>query len=80
MLRESEAPVTPRELEQKCLLRSGELAAMLEACAPQDKAVPAAGGSVAAPRQSLQKTAAQVLAAIEAFHSANPQRAGHQPR
>jgi selenocysteine-specific elongation factor len=75
MLRESEQPATATDLQRKCLMRAGEIAAVIEQLRADGRAVPAPGGAWLH-RDVIQKTAAAMLAAIQAFHSANPQRAG----
>jgi selenocysteine-specific elongation factor len=118
MLRESVVPQTAANLQPKCLMRTEELAALLESLRADGRAVPTRGcdassqkvaatppsrdvstisaglasriGDAASPsppatrasqlrwlhREVIQKTAAAVMAAIQAFHDANPQRAG----
>jgi selenocysteine-specific elongation factor len=118
MLRESTAPVTAVDLQQKCLLRTEEITALLDSLRAAGRAVPTSGcdapsqkvaatppsrdvsiisgglasgiGDAASPslsatrasqlrwlhRDIIQKTGAAAMAAIQAFHAANPQRAG----
>ena len=75
MLLESEQSATSAELQRKCLMRAGEIAAVIEQLRASGRAVPTPGGAWLH-RDVIQKTAAGMLAAIQAFHSANPQRAG----
>jgi selenocysteine-specific elongation factor len=75
MLRESALPATAADLQLKCLMRAEEMTAMLDSLHTGGRAVPAPGGGWLH-RDVIQKTATDILAAIQAFHSANPQRAG----
>ena len=75
MLRESETPATIVQLQPQCLMRSEEITAVLERLRTEGRALPAGGGGWLH-REVVQKTAAGLLAAVEAFHAANPQRAG----
>ena len=75
MLRESALPVTAAELQLKCLMRAEEMTAMLDSLRTEGIAVQAPGGGWLH-RDVIQKTATEILAAIQTFHSANPQRAG----
>ena len=75
MLRESALPVTAADLQLKCLMRTEELTAMLDSLRADGLAVRTSGGGWLH-RDVIRKTATDILAAIQAFHSANPQRAG----
>ena len=75
MLRESALPATAAELQLKCLLRAEELAATLDSLRADGRAVAAPGGGWLH-RDVIRKAATDVMAAIQAFHAANPQRAG----
>jgi selenocysteine-specific elongation factor len=75
MVRESESPATVATLQKKCWSRPEEIAAALEQLRAENRVVPAPGGAWLH-REVLQKTAENILAAVEAFHAANPQRAG----
>ena len=75
MLRESALPMTAADLQLKCLMRTEEMTAMLDSLRAEDRAVLTPGGGWLH-RDVIQKTATDILAAIQAFHSANPQRAG----
>jgi selenocysteine-specific elongation factor len=75
MLRESALPATTADLQQKCLMRAEEMTAMLGSLHTGGRAVPTPGGGWLH-RDVIQKTATDILAAIQAFHTANPQRAG----
>jgi selenocysteine-specific elongation factor len=75
MLRESALPATAADLQLKCLMRAEEMTAMLDALHTGGRAVPAPGGGWLH-RDIIRKTATDILAAIQAFHSINPQRAG----
>jgi selenocysteine-specific elongation factor len=75
MLRESSLPLSVKDLQKTCLLRPEEMTAMLET-------LRASGGVLALPSGALthsavvEETAAKMFAAVLAFHTANPQRAG----
>jgi hypothetical protein len=75
MLRESTLPMTAAGLQLKCLMRAEEMSAMLDSLHTGGRAVPTPGGGWLH-RDIIQKTATDILAAVQAFHSANPQRAG----
>jgi selenocysteine-specific elongation factor len=75
MVRESEAPSTAGELQQKCLLHAEDIATMVELLSEDGKLLKTSGGAWLH-RDTVDQTAAAVLAAIQAFHAANPQRAG----
>jgi selenocysteine-specific elongation factor len=75
ILRESALPVTTADLQLKCLMRTEEMTAMLDSLQTGGRAVPTPGGGWLH-RDVIQKTATDILAAIQTFHSTNPQRAG----
>ncbi|MBI4025010.1 MAG: selenocysteine-specific translation elongation factor [Verrucomicrobia bacterium] len=75
MLRESALPVTAADLQLKCLMRAEEMTAVLDLLRADGRAVPTPNGAWVH-RVIIQKAATDVLAAIQAFHSANPQRTG----
>jgi selenocysteine-specific elongation factor len=75
MLRESTVPLSAADLQQKCLMRTEEMTALLDSLRAEGRAVPTSGGAWLH-RDVIQKTAADAMAAIQAFHTANPQRAG----
>ncbi|MGP8052664.1 MAG: selenocysteine-specific translation elongation factor [Limisphaerales bacterium] len=75
MLRESALPVTAADLQLKCLMRAGEVTALLASLRAEGRAVTTPGGGWLH-RDVIQKTAADILATIQAFHSTNPQREG----
>jgi selenocysteine-specific elongation factor len=75
MLRESALPATAADLQLKCLMRAEEMTAMLDSLRTDGRAVQTPGGGWLH-RDVIQKTATDILAAIQAFHSTNPQRAG----
>jgi len=74
MLREG-APVSARELEGKCLLRSEELTALLDQLRANGRAVPLPGGTFTH-SAVVEETAGKMLEAVRSFHTTNPQRAG----
>ncbi len=75
MVRESESPAHVPSLQKKCWCRPEEIAEALERLRTENRVVQATGGGWLH-GDVLQKTAADLLAAIETFHSANPERAG----
>jgi selenocysteine-specific elongation factor len=75
MLRESTLPMTAADLQLKCLMRAEEMTAMLDSLRAEGRAVQTPGGGWLH-QDTIQKTATDILAAIQAFHSTNPQRAG----
>ncbi|HTY86848.1 MAG TPA: selenocysteine-specific translation elongation factor [Candidatus Acidoferrum sp.] len=75
MLRESTRPASMAELQEKCLMRPDGMTALLDSLRADGRAVPTPGGAWLH-RDVIQKTATDILAAIQAFHSANPQRSG----
>jgi selenocysteine-specific elongation factor len=68
-------PATAADLQLKCLMRAEEMTAMLDSLRAEGRAVTTPGGEWLH-QDTIQKTATDILAAIQAFHSANPQRAG----
>ena len=75
MVRESEVPSTAGELQQKCLLHAEDIATMVELLSEDGKFLKTSSGAWLH-RDTVDQAAATVLAAIQAFHTANPQRAG----
>ncbi len=75
MLRESDRPLALRDLQAKCLLRSEETSVLLDRLRAQGSVVQVPGGALAH-RSAVQETAAKMLDAVLAFHTANPQRTG----
>jgi selenocysteine-specific elongation factor len=75
MLRESAVPVTAADIQQKCLMRAEETVTLLDSLRAAGRAVPAPGGAWLH-REVIQKAAADLMTAIQAFHAAHPQRAG----
>jgi selenocysteine-specific elongation factor len=75
MVRESQSPATVSTLQKICWSSPEEIASALERLQVENKVVPAPGGGWLH-RAVLQKIAENILAAVQAFHAANPQRAG----
>jgi selenocysteine-specific elongation factor len=75
MLRESGGPLTPRDLQTKCLMRSDELALMVESLRSQGRVVQTSGGGLTL-HALVEEIAGRMLDAVKAFHRANPQRSG----
>ena len=75
MLRESGEPLPPRDLQSKCLLRSEEIALLVESLRSQGRVVPTSSGRLTL-AAIVEETAARLLDAVKTFHRANPQRSG----
>ncbi len=75
MVRESEAPVTVATLQKKCWSRAEEITEALKKLVAE-KCVMAAPGGGWLHRAVMQTLAANMLAAVQTYHAANPQRAG----
>ena len=75
MLQESSAPVSMAELERKCLLRADEASALVEKLRGDGQLLQTPGGGFVH-RGNVTQTAARIREAVQAFHAANPQRAG----
>ena len=75
MVRESEAPATGASLQKKCWNRADEITEAIERLRAENRVVSVSGGGWLH-RAVIDKMAAQILAATQAFHAANPQRAG----
>ena len=73
ILREANEPILPADLQKKCDMNSAEFATVLTAL--RDVALQAPGGLIVH-RKIVEETAAKLLAAVNAFHDSNPQRAG----
>ncbi len=75
MLREAAGPLTPAALERRCLMRTEELGRLLEQLQAGGRVVRTTGGAVVHVA-AIELAAGNLLQALGAFHSANPQRAG----
>jgi selenocysteine-specific elongation factor len=75
MVRESEAPATVASLQKKCWSRPEEITGALEKLMAE-KCVLAAPGGGWLHCAVIQTLAENILAAVQTFHAANPQRAG----
>jgi selenocysteine-specific elongation factor len=75
MLRETVVPTTSSDLQRKCLMRADEIAALLKQLQGENHAVPTNTGAWLH-RDVIQTATTEARAAIQAFHAANPQRAG----
>jgi selenocysteine-specific elongation factor len=75
MARESESPATVAGLQKKCWGRPEEIAAQMERLRSENRVIPAPGGGWIH-REVMQERERSILAAVQAFHAANPQRAG----
>ena len=74
MLREG-APISVRDLQGKCLLRSEEMTALLDKLRAEGRAVALPDGTFTH-RAVIEETSAKMVEAIQTFHAGNPQRAG----
>ena len=74
MVRESASPATVASLRKTCWSRPDEINAQLAQLRAENRAVQAGGGWIH--RAVLQKAGPDLLAVIEKFHAASPQRAG----
>ncbi len=74
-MRESELPATVASLQKKCWNRPEEIAGALERLHAEYRVVQAPGGGWLH-CAVMQKMAENILAAVQTFHAANPQRAG----
>ncbi len=75
MVCESQPPATVASLQKKCWSRPEEIAGALEQLRAENHLVQAPGGGWLH-RAVVQKMAENILAAVQTFHAANPQRAG----
>ncbi len=75
MLREAGQPLAVAEVQRKCLARAEEMAALLAKLRADGRVLQTVGASVLH-SEVVRQAAARMLAAVQAFHSANPQRAG----
>ena len=74
MLREG-APLAARELQRKCLLRPEELTGLLDKLRASGRVKTLADGTLTH-SAVVEETAGKIAEAVQAFHAANPQRAG----
>jgi selenocysteine-specific elongation factor len=75
MVRESESPATVAALQKKCWNRAEEISALLEALRGEGRVTQTRGGGWLH-LDTVRRQAETVLAAVQKFHAANPQRAG----
>ena len=75
MVRESESPATVASLQKKCWSRPEEIAEAIEKLRAENRVVSAPSGGWLH-RAVIQTIAENILAAVQTFHAANPQRAG----
>jgi selenocysteine-specific elongation factor len=75
MVRESESPATVASLQKKCWSRPEEIAGAIEKLRAENRIVSAPGGGWLH-RKVIQTIAESILAAVQNFHTANPQHAG----
>jgi selenocysteine-specific elongation factor len=74
MVRESEFPASIASLQKKCWSRPDEIAATLGQLRIGNRLIQAGGGWIH--HDVIQKCGQEILAALEKFHAADPQRAG----
>lgn len=74
MVRESESPATLASLQKKCWSRAEEISTALEKLRAENCVVQTGGGWIH--RNVIRENGQSILAAVENFHAANPQRAG----
>lgn len=75
MVRESEAPLAATELPAQCFLRPEEVTPLVERLCAEGRLLRTVGGRLVH-REVARQAAVKILAAIQTFHAANPQRAG----
>lgn len=75
LVRENEAPLSPAEIERRCLLRPDEAATLLGALLTANRLVRTQGGRYAHPA-AVQALAGRLFETIQAFHASHPQHAG----
>jgi selenocysteine-specific elongation factor len=75
MARESAEPLPARELQDRCMMRSAELTALLDSLRAQGRLVQAPSGGWASPAR-VEEIGTRMLGIVQEFHRANPQRAG----
>lgn len=75
MLRESRRPLAARDLQNRCFLRPEELPPLLADLRAQGRVLQLPNGALAH-CAVVEETTGKMLAVIQAFHAANPQRAG----
>jgi selenocysteine-specific elongation factor len=68
-------PAALRDLQSKCLLRTEEMSALLERLRASGRVIALPGGKFTH-SSIIQQTAERMLAAVQMFHTANPQRNG----
>jgi len=75
MLRESEQPLTPTDLQRKCLLRPDETLAMIQQLHGAGRLMQTASGAFVH-LAVVEGVATKMLSAVQAFHATHPQHAG----
>jgi selenocysteine-specific elongation factor len=75
LVRESPAPVTPVELQRHSLLRPDEAAELFAQLCSTHRVLRTPGGGFVHPAV-VEESAARILDAVQAFHTAQPQHAG----
>jgi len=74
MLRES-PPLPPRDLQKQCFRRAEEMGTLLDKLRTDGRAISLSDGTYTH-NDVLTEISCQMLEAVEAFHTANPQRTG----
>jgi selenocysteine-specific elongation factor len=75
IIHENAAPLTPGELRRRCRLRPDEATTLIQQLLAEQRLVATPRGSLAHP-MAVAERAAQIEAATQAFHAAQPQQAG----
>jgi len=75
IVRESDSPATVASLQKRCWSRPAEISDAIERLRVENRVVPLSGGGWLH-RDVIQNAAKEILAALQTFHAANPQRAG----
>jgi selenocysteine-specific elongation factor len=75
MLRESSEPMTPANLQRRCMVRAEEAALLVDGLRASGSAIVTASGALVH-AATVERVAAKVQSIVQAFHAANPQSAG----
>jgi selenocysteine-specific elongation factor len=75
MLRESALPLSASDLQKRCLLRIEDLTPLLDNLRARGQIVSLKNGAFVH-NALVEETRVKIMATVEAFHAANPQRAG----
>jgi selenocysteine-specific elongation factor len=75
MVRENAEPLAPAELQQRCLVRPEEWAALLEQLRDTNRVVPTPSGKFTHSIR-VEEVAERIMSAVDAFHAAQPEQVG----